>query len=73
MRVEVLIDTLVHDNERIALGAELDLEPEQAQQLLDVGAVRAAVSGQGSAAASAKTASKAKTPGKPKAKGGSTA
>lgn len=40
MRVEVLIDTLVHDHEQIALGAELDLEPAQAQQLLDVGAVR---------------------------------
>lgn len=64
VRVEVLIDTLVHDNEQIARGAELELEPAQAQQLLDVGAVRELDKKQGAKPGTQKPAAPKATPPK---------
>lgn len=61
----VLIETLEHDGERAPVGSTLELEPEQAQQLLDVGAVRATGSEPG---ANAEKGSKPKPAKKQQAK-----
>lgn len=41
MRVEILIDHLVHDGHRIAQGAVLDLDDAAAAALIALGAARA--------------------------------
>jgi hypothetical protein len=40
VRVEILVDHLIHDGERIAQGAVLDLEAAAAATLVAIGAAR---------------------------------
>ncbi len=42
MKIEVIIDTLGHDCERVAVGTIMDLEPVAARALLDAGAAKKA-------------------------------